>query len=153
MLRRRERDDKAAAVATGVTGRRALWAPYIAVMMSSTFVAIGIACLAIVVACAPSDSPLTQSGTQLIEGCIAGPTVSPASATLHPGDTLRATASKVSCTGEPLRYRWTSSDSTIAMVDADAGLIHAVKPGSVSIIATQTDKPAVKGAMAVLVNP
>jgi hypothetical protein len=39
------------------------------------------------------------------------------------------------------------------MVDADAGLIHAVKPGSVSIIATQTDKPAVKGAMAVLVNP
>jgi hypothetical protein len=120
--------------------------------MRSVFPAVGIACLALVATCGPRDTALPQEQTQPI-ACLLETRVSPPSATLHPGDTLRAAATAGGCTGATVRFRWTSSDSTVATVNTDAGLIRAVKVGSVTITATQTDKPTVKGAMFLQVNP
>jgi hypothetical protein len=65
-----------------------------------------------------------------------GPTVSPASATLHPGDTLRVR----------------SSDTLIAVVDSLTGLVRARSLGQASIIATALSDRALVGAMALQVK-
>ena len=95
----------------------------------------------------PIDSP----------GCtLPGPTVRPNPATLHPGDTLRASASMPSCPLDPpvtTTFRWASSDSSVASVDSLSGLIRARALGTVTISAAATLDRNVKGAMLLVVAP
>jgi hypothetical protein len=82
-----------------------------------------------------------------------GPTVSPASATLHPGDTLRVRASYSLCPAAPApSFRWRSSDTLIAVVDSLTGLVRARSLGQASIIATALSDRALVGAMALQVK-
>jgi uncharacterized protein YjdB len=82
-----------------------------------------------------------------------GATVRPNSATLHPGDTLRVSASLPSCgLGAPTAtFRWASSDSSVAVVDSPSGLIRARSLGTATIIAAVTADRSVKGAMLLVV--
>lgn len=83
--------------------------------------------------------------------------VSPASATLHIGDTLLVSVSTRICPGqaEPTLapYAWSSSDSSVAKVSASSGLVLALHDGTVTITATSVDEPLVKGAMALRIAP
>ena len=83
-----------------------------------------------------------------------GPTVRPASATLHPGDTLRVSVSMPACalgtTTET--FRWSSSDSSVAFVDSLSGLIRARSLGTATIIAALAAERSVKGAMLLVVT-
>lgn len=82
-----------------------------------------------------------------------GPTVSPASATLHPGDTLRVHASYSPCpTGPAPSFRWRSSDTVTAAVDSLTGLVRARTPGQATVVATLLSEPTLKGAMALQVK-
>ena len=82
-----------------------------------------------------------------------GPTVSPASATLHPGDTLRARVSYSPCPADPApSFRWRSGDTLVAVVDSVTGLVRARLLGQTSIIATAVSAPALRGAMALQVK-
>ena len=78
-----------------------------------------------------------------------GPTVRPNSATLHPGDTLRVSASLPSCGlgVTTATFRWSSSDSSVALVDSLSGLIRARSLGTATITAAVTADRSVKGAM------
>jgi uncharacterized protein YjdB len=94
-----------------------------------------------------------QGETALTDECLIGVTVSPPSATLHPGDSLRASAT-VACAGRPADARWTSSDPTIASVDSVSGVVHARSvSGDATITASLTSDRAVRGALVVKVVP
>jgi uncharacterized protein YjdB len=82
-----------------------------------------------------------------------GPSVRPNSTTLHPGDTLRLSVSLPSCAAGPTNptFRWSSSDSTVALVDSLSGLIRARALGTVTIIAAATQDRSVKGGMLLVV--
>jgi uncharacterized protein YjdB len=113
---------------------------------------LALSCAVGLAACGPSDSPLGIVPPQ--QSCVlVGPRVSPGSATLHPGDTLRASAAPAACTSTNVHFRWISSDTTIASVTADAGLIRALKPGTVTVSAIVVEDPSQKGAIVILVNP
>ena len=68
--------------------------------------------------------------------------VSPDPATAHVGEviTLQAqlTASSfcLPSDAEPVNFRWTSADPTIATVDAVSGQVHAIKAGTTQIALT-----------------
>jgi Big-like domain-containing protein len=114
-------------------------------MLSPTKVAILIGLtLFILAACRDARTVQTEPDCVLI-----GPTVSPPSATLHPGDTLRVRASYSPCPSGPApSFRWRSTDTLIAMVDSVTGLVRARSLGQASIIATAVSEPALRGAMA-----
>ena len=113
-------------------------------------VAIGFA--VVVTACGAGS---TDAGSY--PDCIAiGPTVSPPSATVRAGDTVRATASMHQCPGQPTVanvFRFSAGDTAIAMVDSTTGLVRAQAPGRTSITASLVANPVVKGAMALTVVP
>src|SRR4029078_8293413 len=69
-----------------------------------------------------------------------GPSVRPNFPTLHPGDTLRASASLPSCTAGAITptFRWASSDSSVALVDSVGGLIRARSLGTATMRAAPT---------------
>jgi len=121
-------------------------------MLRSALTSLGIVGLTVVIACGPGNEPLAAVPPPA-ECTISETTVSPASATVHPGDTLRVTATISDCRDGRHQARWTSSDTTVATVTVDAGSIHAMKTGRVSIIATAVDNSAEKAAMALDVNP
>jgi len=79
--------------------------------------------------------------------------VAPASATLHPGDSVKETASFAACPNDNVvaTFRWRSSNTGVAIVDSIAGLVRAVDTGSATIIATVTENRAVQGAAALTV--
>jgi hypothetical protein len=81
--------------------------------------------------------------------------VSPASATLHPGDSLSAMATVNQCQGVPssTAVRWRSTDTATAIVDALTGLVRARASGPVTIVATVVDDTTITGAMALTVVP
>ena len=81
--------------------------------------------------------------------------VSPAHATLSQNDTIRVTARDEPCSG-PVVYtdfRWSSSDTSIALVDSLAGLVRARKQGLATIIARAALDRRVMAAMAAQVVP
>ncbi len=82
-------------------------------------------------------------------------TISPPSATLHSGDTLRPAAAFPTCPvgGPSGTARWRSSDTSVAIVDSVSGLVRAEHTGQASVIATETIDSLVKGAMALTVVP
>lgn len=82
-----------------------------------------------------------------------GPTVSPATAILHPGDTLQTRVSYSPCpAGTAPSFQWRSTDTLIAVVDSLTGLVRARSLGQTSIIATAVNAPALRGAMALQVR-
>jgi uncharacterized protein YjdB len=100
----------------------------------------------------------SADGTKSVQipfDCITvGPEVKPASATLHPGDSVKGTASVSPCQYNVVpTFRWRSSNTSVAIVDSLAGLVRAVDTGRTSIIATLTQNRAVSGAMALTVVP
>jgi hypothetical protein len=101
-----------------------------------------------------STAPITLPDCE-----VNGPRVSPGAAQLHVGDTVRLTADLgPPCPWlpiVPLVFTWTASDTSIATVDGSpaSALVHARKPGNVSIIATLDAAPNVRGAAAIQVVP
>ena len=101
----------------------------------------------------------TAEGTKSVQttpDCtLPGPTVSPPSATMHVGDSLRASASFQPCPPDAgaATFQWRSSNTSVAIVDSIAGLVRAIDTGSTSIIATATENRALVGAMALKVAP
>ena len=113
--------------------------------------------LAAIVAVAACDTATSEheSAADSTPCTTVGPKVSPSSATLHPGDTLRASASLYQCRpGDPVgTFRWLSSDTSVASVGATSGLIQARKGGTATISAAAVQDPNVKGAMLLFVSP
>ena len=99
------------------------------------------------------SAPIAAAIDAPVTGCIGNATVSPASATLRVGDTLRARASLSSCSvaGRPT-VQWTTSNAAVARVDS-TGLVLARAQGLATIVASLSAEPAVKSAMAVNVVP
>jgi uncharacterized protein YjdB len=93
---------------------------------------------------APVDTPLAV--------CVDGPTVSPASATLRVGDTLRVRAPAELC-ANPVQWRWHSSDTVVASIDSLDGLVRAKRQGSASIVNELLSDRNEKGAAAITVTP
>jgi uncharacterized protein YjdB len=105
----------------------------------------------VLVACGGEKSP---NGLTPPDCTVQGPHVAPPSATLHAGDTVRATANESPCLYEndlAPTFRWRSSNTSVAIVDSIAGLVRALDTGRTSIIAIETANPAVQGAMALTV--
>jgi len=83
--------------------------------------------------------------------CTGDPRVSPATATLHIGDTIRLTA-HVGCSASLTVWRWASSKDTIAFVDS-GGVVRGVNAGVVTIVASLVADPNVKAAAAITIVP
>lgn len=85
---------------------------------------------------------------------IGGPRVSPSDVTLHPGDTLGATATWRYCPSGQLAssFLWRSGNPAVATVDA-GGLITARSAGSTVITAALPEDTVVMGALALKVQP
>ncbi len=111
---------------------------------------------AVIGGCARSSasSTLTQPQIQCPGNTLLGPTVTPASATLSVGDTLRLVA-KIDCTvgGAPASFTWASKESAIATVDTSSGLVTAIAKGTAVIVATWTADPTSSGASTITVTP
>ena len=97
----------------------------------------------------------TDQGLPTVDCALSAITVSPPSATLRVGDTLRANATVRQCEGLPASttVRWRSSDTTTATVDSLTGLIQARAAGNATVIATLVVEPRSTGAMALHVDP
>ena len=110
--------------------------------------------LTMTVACGRTERSATDPTFEL--GCtLIGPRVSPPAAVLHPGDTLRVSATETTCAGEaPAPVRWTSSDTSVAVVGASdgGGLVRARARGTATIIASDVRANNIKGAMALTVS-
>lgn len=92
----------------------------------------------------------------LISCVLSGPTVTPATVTLVPGDTVRLHYAGIrgSCTANPKPdtiASWSSSDTLVAVVGPASGTVRAIGRGVATIVATSTADPAVKGAAVVSV--
>ena len=91
--------------------------------------------------------------------CLASPTLSPASATLVTGDSVRAEAQGGSCTPSDTGFGWSSADAALATVELrensggrSVAIITAKAPGQVVITAHSIDDPTVTGSVAVTVR-
>lgn len=83
-------------------------------------------------------------------GCLSLMIVSPASATLAIGDTVRIHAS-AGCSPTPFtQFTWRVSDTTVAAVD-NGGLVRGVGKGTATVIASAVQSPNVQGASAITV--
>lgn len=114
-----------------------------------------VASVVVIGACRTSE--LTK-GDSKPPDCIAigRPVMRPATAKLHPGDTLRPVTDMGSppCDSPgPHEFRWASSDTGVASVDSVAGLVLARKQGITTITATHVRDRSVRGAMVVEVTP
>ncbi len=103
-------------------------------------------------ACAGDSASAVEQGRQ----CgLAGPTVTPPSATISQGDTLRLNVSAAGSycgVNGPFVFRWSSSNGSIATVDSISGLVTAHSTGAASIIATPREVPAYAAAAAITVK-
>ncbi|HEY5220122.1 MAG TPA: Ig-like domain-containing protein [Gemmatimonadaceae bacterium] len=80
-------------------------------------------------------------------------TVTPSSATLNVGDTLRLVGAVPGCTGASApAWHWYSGAADIASVDSVSGLITARQDGQVLIYGTLLADPSVGGASAITIG-
>ena len=109
---------------------------------------------ALTISCRATDSPNADAALPPVGCVVNGVTVSPSSATVSIGDTLRASANFDDCPGPPRQhsYRWSSSNTTVAVVDSVSGLATARTEGAVTIIAELVEDRALKGAMVLRVT-
>jgi uncharacterized protein YjdB len=107
----------------------------------------------LIVGCSTSSAPKSAGTTT--DCTLQSITVSPPSATLHVGDTLRGIAQTPSCRSNQMveTFWWRTSDTSVAAVDSVAGLLRAKHTGTATVIATATSNPAILGAMALVVVP
>lgn len=118
--------------------------------MKPCFVILAVA----IVACHTNDPAKFDPVDPIADCNLPGPTVTPPAATVHRGDSLQIAAQEFSC-DVPLqrhRVRWTTSDTTVAVVDS-LGMARSRAVGRVTIIAQWIDDPNVAGAMALTVVP
>jgi len=122
--------------------------------MIKAFTIVGAGAAAFMTACSDqAPKAAIRADTPVVDCSLGGARVSPASATLHIGDTLRLSYSfGCSTTSISTAHRWSSSRDTIATVDS-AGLVRGVSGGTVTIIATAVADPNVKGAAAITISP
>lgn len=119
--------------------------------MRVSYTAVG---LALLLGACSGDGKNTQ--TTLPECIMVGPQVAPPTATLHPGDTLRARGSVTPCQQETLSdvtFRWRASDTSVATVDSVTGLVTARSAGKATIVGSLTADRQIQGAMALTVAP
>jgi len=90
--------------------------------------------------------------------CAGSPRISPASATLAIGDTIRVYG-QPGCSSIPGATNWTSSDPSVAGVTPRAALgsdavavVRALSAGSATVTSRSTDDPTISGTMAVTVR-
>lgn len=102
--------------------------------------------LAAMFGCGSSDATATQT-----VACLDGITVSPTSASLRAGDTLRIKATEPGCPFNPVpvTYMWSSSNAAVVAVDAGTGLLHAKALGNATITVQRANAPSDKGTVAV----
>lgn len=117
--------------------------------LSGSMMVLGVG--AVLGGCAQSS---TSTQAQVECSSLMGPAVSPASATLLIGDTLRLVA-KLDCTvgGAAPKFDWESKKPSVATVDVSSGLVTAVAKGTAVIVATWTMDPTASGASTILVTP
>lgn len=110
--------------------------------------------LVAVVSLGCDDAGTTRIASQGVSCDLLGVVVSPASVTLFVGDSTQLTAKPPTCGAPPGSgaVRWRSSNSAMATVDSVAGIVHAVSPGQLTIIASLVADTLVRGAAAVQVN-
>jgi uncharacterized protein YjdB len=119
----------------------------------SALVVGAVAGLVLMTACGGSEKASTDPTSEV--SCAVGLSrISPSSATLHPGDTLRVLAIDTPCFGSPaiVAAQWTSSDTSVATIGPNNGLIRAFSRGQATIIATDPHDPNQKSAMALAVQ-
>jgi hypothetical protein len=125
-------------------------------MKPATLRALGVLWLAL--ACRGADgNPDPVTGVVARDCFLNGPTVSPAVATLHVGDTLPVSVkpAPAECwpSQTPQSYRWLSSDTAIARIDSVTGVARARKAGIATITASEVSQPSVRAAMVLQVAP
>jgi hypothetical protein len=108
---------------------------------------VGLLTLAGLAACNDSNTPITPT-----TGLVHSVTVNPTSLTLAVGGTATFTAFVDADANVSRTVTWSSSDATVASVDATAGTVKAIKAGTVTIIATSAADPTAKGAASLTVG-
>jgi uncharacterized protein YjdB len=116
-----------------------------------------IPCLAVVAACHSGESMSTALSDRCTDRLFTDRlAITPTSAVLRVGDTLRLSAALPECVvvTRPQRVLWIASDTAVVSIDT-AGLVRARKSGTTTVIATAApDSTTIqKGAMAVTVSP
>jgi hypothetical protein len=107
-----------------------------------------------VAACNSTPSNILGDGVDRSCAAVGGVQVTPPSASLHLGDTLRVTVRVGTCAGtSSTDVRWLSSDTTVALVDSLAGLVQARHAGTATIVASAVVDPHIQGALALQVTP
>jgi len=103
----------------------------------------------LVAGCRDTSAPQTESSVDCTLQLLS---VSPPSATVHPGDTLRANVQMNPCLPQTT-FLWRTSDTSVATVDSVAGLVRAKAIGRASILVIATASQQIIGAMALTVAP
>jgi hypothetical protein len=113
---------------------------------------LGLSALVLAAGCREDQTPQEPAGKGVV--CREA-VVSPASATLHVGDTLRASATRSGCSTAQgvLQFRWLSQDTSVVRVDSLSGLVQARKQGITVVVASDVSNPSVKAAMVAQVIP
>jgi hypothetical protein len=117
-----------------------------------TRVGISVTFAAVTVACGADRVAQSNPRLDTVSTCLSSVTVNPATATLHPGDTLRlhADACRIpSSTG----WWWRSSDTVVAAIDSAGGLVLARSRGTATMTARALSDPNVSALALVNVVP
>jgi len=115
-----------------------------------------IACAAAATLAACGHTAADQVPTPTDVGCVLSSIhISPAYASVHPGDSLQVSAIVEQCQGYPssTAVRWRASDTSLAVVDPVSGLVRARASGSVTIVASLMVDTTIGGAMVLVVVP
>jgi hypothetical protein len=117
------------------------------------FAVLGLAALVLAAGCREDQTPqelVAAKGIVCREAV-----VSPGSATLHVGDTLRASATRNGCSTAQgiLQFLWLPQDTSVVRVDSLSGVIQARKHGITVVVATEVSNPSVRAAMVAQVIP
>jgi uncharacterized protein YjdB len=139
-------------------GRAVTWSssdPSIATVDPATGLVTGIAVGSTTIT-GTSEGIAGGASIEVIPVPVASVAVTLASLEILPGQTTTATAVSLDSIGGALAGRgvtWSSSNDAVATVDPGTGLVTAVAPGSVDIIATSTEDDAItgRGVLTVLV--
>jgi uncharacterized protein YjdB len=107
----------------------------------------------VAMACGADRALQTNPPVDSLITCLLVVAVSPASVTLHPGDTLRLQVTGGAGCTPFTEWRWRSSDTLVASVDSIGGLVRARSRGVATAIAEAVSDRNVKGAAAITVVP